>query len=218
MKAIIFGATGLVGSSLLHLLLKNNDFERLIVVTRRPIELSNPKINNQVIDFDRLAEYNLFKGADVVFCCLGTTIRKAGSKAAFELIDLHYPVIISELASRDKIPAMITVSSVGANASSSNFYLKTKGKMEKEVLAQGIDRTVFLQPGLLLGNRKEFRFGEKIGAWVMTLFGWTLVGSLSRFQAVKDEEVANAMIVISTLKEPQTYYNSHSIKLLAKKI
>lgn len=218
MKAIIFGATGLVGSSLLQLLLKNNDFKSLIVVTRRPLELSNPKIFNQVIDFDKLADYNLFKGADVVFCCLGTTIRKAGSKAAFELVDLHYPVKISELASREKIPAMITISSVGANASSSNFYLKTKGRMEKEVLAQGIERTVFLQPGLLLGSRKEFRLGEKIGAWVMTLFGWTLAGSLSRFQAVKDEEVANAMIVISTLQEPQIYYNSYSIKLLAKKI
>jgi uncharacterized protein YbjT (DUF2867 family) len=190
-SAIIFGSTGLVGSCLLEQLLKDPRYGEIKLFVRKTSGISHPKVDEFLIDFDKPDEYrDLIKGDDL-FCCLGTTIKVAGSEAAFRRVDFELVRWCAVCAYENHVKNFLVVSSLGANADSKNFYLRTKGEMEKAVLAFNFDKTVIFRPSMLLGDRKEKRIGESLGKFFMILFS---VFIPKKYRAVEAEDVAAAMI------------------------
>ncbi len=195
--AIIAGATGLTGSHLLNYLIENHDIDKIRVIGRRKPESSSSKIEFLSTDFsDETTLKNFMKG-DLCFCCLGTTIKKAGSKENFKKIDLEIPVLLAQIAHDNKVSAFGVVSSIGAKASSSNFYLRVKGQMEKEILQIPFKNTIIARPSMLLGKRHEFRFGEEAGKFFMKALSFAFMGSLKKYRAIEAETVAQALLVLA---------------------
>ena len=194
--AIVTGATGLVGNSLLTQLLEDPYFTKVISISRRDSGIKHTKLSQYIgpLDDPEFLKTNI-KG-DILFCCVGTTIKKAGSKEAFKRVDLEIPVLMGEIALENQVSAICVVSSIGANANGSNFYLRTKGEMENAILNLGFKKTTIVRPSMLLGNRKEFRFVEEIGKLVMIPSNFLLFGRFKKYRAIKAETVARAMIII----------------------
>lgn len=192
--ALIAGATGLVGSYCLDYLLQSDNYEKVICVTRRAIANSSPKLQQLIADTNNLAEKLKDIKADDVYCCIGTTIKKAGSREAFKQIDYTYVKVLAEQTKMNGAKSFAVVSSIGADACSSNFYLRTKGEMENAVKACGFTKTIILRPSMLLGPRKEFRLGEEIGKVFMKALSFLFVGKLKRYKAIEASQVAKALI------------------------
>ena len=199
--ALVAGASGLVGSNLLNLLINDPAFERVKVITRKPLGIQSEKISELIINFDELNQHAQKLSADVVFCCLGTTIRTAGSQENFRKVDFTYCVELAKVAKSQGAKQFILVSSIGADASSSNFYLKTKGETEEAISALHIDRFAIMRPSMLLGDRKEFRAGELAGKFIMQALSFAFVGGLKKYKGIQAETVARCMITAS--KNPE---------------
>lgn len=195
--AIILGSTGLTGSHLLQLLLKSDIYERVISFVRKSSGVKHPKLSEQVVDFDNEESYKpLIEGNDM-FCCLGTTIKKAGSQEAFEQVDFVYPTHFAKIAAEKGIKQYLIISALGANPQSSNFYMRTKGKCEEELRQIAFQSTSIFRPSLLLGNRHELRIGEKIGEYMMKVLSVFLIGRLKKYRAIKAKKVAYAMFAVA---------------------
>jgi uncharacterized protein YbjT (DUF2867 family) len=204
MKVIIFGATGLIGSYLTDLCLADDTIKEVVIFVRKTTGRNHTKLKEIITNFNQLADYQGDIKGDAVFNCLGTTLKQAGSKAAQTVIDADYPIQIAQFAAQNAIGLMISVSSVGADAQSSNFYLKTKGDMEAGVMKSMHDKAYFLRPSMLTGDRKEFRLGEKIGIAVMKVFDIFLLGSLSHYHSIHGKNVAKAMLNIAKTGKNET--------------
>ncbi|MEI7983183.1 MAG: oxidoreductase [Bacteroidota bacterium] len=192
--AIITGATGLVGKQLLQQLLAHPEYEKVIAVVRRPVEINHEKLTAMVIDFEKLPSALDGVKADDGFCCLGTTIKAAGSKERQYRIDHDYVVEFALGCLNAGVNRFGVVSSIGANASSSNFYLRTKGEMEGDLKKIPFRTLVIVEPSFLMGDRSEFRTGENIAAGIMKIAGPLMVGGLKKYRGVTDTSVAAAMI------------------------
>ena len=214
--AIVFGASGLIGNLLLQKLISDNRYQKIILIVRKSINLEHQKLEEKIIDFNLIEEINSIQ-ADEIYCCIGTTIKKAGSKEAFEAVDLDIPSKIAQLALNNDIQKLFIVSSLGANLHTSNFYLKTKARMEHAVAKNPIDTVIFFRPSLLLGSRKEFRFGELIAKIFMPIIHVFLLGSLKKYRAIKGEVVAQAMInVANSDYEGLHYLESDQVQKIGK--
>ena len=189
--AIVIGATGLIGSTLVKQILENPIYSKVILLLRKPLNISHPKLIQEVINFDKL-DISKIVGDDL-FCAIGTTLKKAGSKEAQYKIDCIYPYEIGKMAKANGVKQFILVSSVGANVESSNFYLKTKGELERKIELLGFQNFVSLRPSLLLGDRQEYRLGEKIGTLLSNILSPLLFGSLRKYRGVEAFDVAKAM-------------------------
>lgn len=187
--ALLLGATGLVGGHLLRQLLENPHYDRVVTLSRRPVDLQHPKLTQAILDFDH-PDASLIKGDDL-YCALGTTLKKAGSKEAQYRIDCTYPAEIGRLAKQNGTQQFLLVSSVGADARSSNFYLKTKGELEEKIRDLGFGHFVAARPSFLLGERSEFRPGEKIGIGIARLLAPLIP---RRYRGIEAEKVARALI------------------------
>ncbi|MBK7312202.1 MAG: NAD(P)H-binding protein [Sphingobacteriaceae bacterium] len=192
MKALVIGSTGLVGEHLLQLLELDNRFTSVTALVRKPGAIRSTKINYEFFDFDNM-NGALLTG-DVLFCALGTTRKKAGSKEAQYKIDLTYNYEAAKLAKQNGVTVLAHVSSLGANSSSSNFYLQVKGKLEDNLKAIGFDRTIIVRPSFILGDRKEFRLGEKIGIVIMKALAFLMQGPLKKYRGVQAAKIAKCMI------------------------
>jgi uncharacterized protein YbjT (DUF2867 family) len=193
-SALVLGATGLVGSACVDLLLADASYERLRVLTRRPYPLSHAKLEAHVVDFDRLGERpELFRAHDI-FCCLGTTIRAAGSQAAFRRVDLDYVVTAARTAVEAGAQQLLVVSALGADPGSRIFYNRVKGEMERAVRALPFRAVWVLRPSLLLGERAEPRPGERIAEAVSRPLRPLLLGPLRRWRPMDARRVALAML------------------------
>jgi uncharacterized protein YbjT (DUF2867 family) len=199
--AIVFGATGQTGTLLTDYLLNSNEFDIVKIIVRKATGKQHPKLHELVNPLTN-PEFiqNEIRG-DVLFCCLGTTIRKAGCQENFNRIDYSLPLSLAKIAKRNNIPCMVTISSVGANAQSNNFYIRVKGEMERDIAAQDIERSVFVRPSLLLGKREELRMGEMISKWLMPLFNPLFLGKLKRYKAIQSSTVARAMVALALENE-----------------
>ncbi len=208
--AMVFGATGLIGSHVVDLLLNAQEYDKVIVISRRPAGYDHPKIENKIIDF---SEKSLKKTgrADIVFCCLGTTIKKAGSKEKFRYVDYHLPLEIAKHCATESIPRLVVVSSIGATTETKNFYLLTKGEMERDVLKQQIPYITFVRPSLLLGSRKEFRFGEEAGKLLAKVLSPLMIGGLKKYKAIHANKVARAMLLIGKSENPGRIFENHEL-------
>ena len=211
-KVLIAGATGLVGSTLLEILTKEITVQEIIVLGRTEPFLISSKIKFVKTDFanpDSISDF--FEGVHTVFCCIGTIIKTAGSKEAFRKVDYGIPETLAKLASEHKVKSMIVVSSIGADAQSSNFYLRTKGEMESVVSSYKISKTVFLRPSLINGQRKEFRWKELVLKVFLTLFSFILVGKFKRYKSIDHDVIAMAMWRISNSANNTQIYESEDI-------
>ncbi|MFV0417534.1 MAG: NAD(P)H-binding protein [Dysgonomonas sp.] len=195
--AIIIGSTGMTGTHLLKILLTSSVYDKVISFVRHSTKISHPKLIQHVVDFDQPESYqDLIEGSDM-FCCLGTTIKKAGSQEAFEKVDLQYPLQFAKIAASKGIKQYSIISSIGANPQSSNFYLRTKGKCEEELRKLAFQSTSIFRPSLLIGNRKEFRLGEKVGKYAMKFFSVFFIGKIKKYKSIKSKNVAYAMYSIA---------------------
>jgi uncharacterized protein YbjT (DUF2867 family) len=192
-SALVLGATGLVGGKCVDLLLQDPSYSLVRVLVRRPSGHRGAGLDERVVDFDRLADHRDLFAVDDVFCCLGTTIRKAGSREAFDRVDVQYPAMAARLAAEAGAGAFAVVSAVGADSGSRIAYNRSKGEMEDAVRATGI-RAWILRPALLLGDRAESRPGERFAELLMKPIAPLLVGPLRRLRPVHAEQVARAMI------------------------
>ncbi|MBL0323803.1 MAG: oxidoreductase [Cytophagaceae bacterium] len=211
MKVIVAGGSGLVGSELLRVLVAEPKITKIISLTRRPLGNTSAKIVEEVVDFENLPS-EIFKDAGAIFCCLGTTIKKAGSKAAFEKVDFEYPLNMALKAKKAGVNNYLLVSSMGANINSGIFYSKVKGKIEKAISDSGIPNVAIFRPSLLLGDRKEFRLGEKISAVLMTFFNPIIP---KKYRGIHVNTVANAMLkTLLSGKKGINIFESDQIQLL----
>ncbi|MDP1844432.1 MAG: semialdehyde dehydrogenase [Sediminibacterium sp.] len=189
--ALLLGATGLTGSLLLNLLLQSEDYKKVIIYVRKSTNQIHPKLVEQIIYYDTI---ETAVEADDVFCCLGTTIKIAKTKEAFEKVDLHYPLKIAALQHKAGSTQFLVVSAMGASASSSIFYSKTKGLMEAGLEAIGFESLYIFRPSFIMGNRKEERTGEKIGIAISKWIASLMVGPLKNYQPVEASAIAASMI------------------------
>ena len=190
-KSIVLGSTGLIGKHLLTYL-GEKDIS-VIAITRRSIKDIPKNASTMIIDFDEFLDQGHLPGCEHIYICLGTTIKKAGSQESFKKVDLDYCLGFAKKARESGATTISLVTSVGANADSKNFYLKTKGKLENEVKAMGFDSVNIFQPGLLLGNRDEIRPLEFLGQYGSFLLNMFLFGSLKKYRSIQASKVANAM-------------------------
>lgn len=197
--ALLAGATGLVGQQVLQNLLETPYYSEVKVLTRRPLGITNPRLTEIITDFDN-PDRALIR-ADDVFCCLGTTIKKAGSKEAFKKVDLDYPVRIAEYAKINGAGKYLIVTAMGADSKSVFFYNRIKGEVQEKLAAMKFDSLHILQPSLLLGNRSEIRTGEKIGEVLSKLFAPLMNGSLKKYKAIESSKVARAMVSLARKPE-----------------
>lgn len=215
MRALVFGGSGMTGQSLLTQLSADKRFTSVISAGRRTLDGPEDRVQQVVVDMEKLDKSEDIFECDIVFVCLGTTIAKAGSKQAFEKVDLHYVSVIAALAASKEVQKIVVISSIGANAESSNFYLRTKGKMEKSILESGVSVAIIVRPGLLLGQRKEFRFGEKIAAVFMKTMDWMLIGKWSNYRSISASDVASGMIQAGLQIQQHTILPTHELRKLA---
>jgi uncharacterized protein YbjT (DUF2867 family) len=216
-SAVVFGSTGLIGRELLNELLSDTEYERVTAVTRRKISMKNPKLEQVIIDdYSGLGRQKDKLKATDYFCCIGTTIKTAGSQEAFRKVDYSIPLQIAKLAADLNVPNLVVVSSIGARADARNFYLRTKGEMEQEVENAYSGNLKFARPSLLMGNREERRFGEKIGIYSMTLLGWMFFGPLRKYRGIHAHDVARAMIKSTRLPAAKRYLESDELIDLLK--
>jgi uncharacterized protein YbjT (DUF2867 family) len=192
--ALVSGASGLVGEQLLQQLLNQIQYTRVIAVARKPLPVSHAKFDQLVTDFGRLPEALHGLKADHGYCCLGTTLKTAGSKKNQYIIDHDYVVSFATACHTAGVQYFAVVSSIGANAGSSNFYLRTKGEMERDLQKIPFRGLYILQPSFLLGDRKEFRAGEKIAIPVMRALKPLMIGGLKKYRGVLASAVAACMI------------------------
>ena len=187
--AIVLGATGLIGKKVTEHLLKNDTYSTVIILVRKPLNINHPRLKQHIFNYDAI-DNTLLKGDDL-FCCLGTTIKTAGSKEAFRKVDLDYVVNVAKASKGNGINHFAVISAMGANKNSTVFYNQIKGEMEEAIKAIGFDSTYVIRPSLLLGDRKEFRFGELIGKFFMITLSFLIP---KKYRAIYDVQVAISMI------------------------
>jgi uncharacterized protein YbjT (DUF2867 family) len=215
--ALILGATGLVGNELVKILLQQNQYEKIHLLVRKPIENHSLSCEVHVVDFDQLHNYaELFRVSDV-YCCLGTTIKKAKSKEAFRKVDYEYPIEAAKLASNCGSEKFLIITAMGANADSSIFYNQVKGQVEEALAKLSLPSVHIFRPSLLLGDRKEFRFGEKIAEKASVFLNLLMVGPLRPYKAIEARTVAAAMAAAAANeKSGVNIYPSHVIEQIAR--
>lgn len=194
-SVLLLGATGLVGRELLSLLLDDGDVQRVAVIARRPSGTKHPKLAEHVFDLGEMdAHAELFR-VDQLFCALGTTIKLAGTQERFRVVDHDYAVTAARLGKAHGARHYLLVSALGANAESRVFYNRVKGEVERDIIALGYRSTTIARPSLLLGNRDEYRRGERIAS----KFAWL---TPSKYKPVQARDVAKALVRLAREDAP----------------
>jgi uncharacterized protein YbjT (DUF2867 family) len=192
----VVGATGLIGGHLVRLLQAESSVETIRIPVRRPVSFSGGKLAVNLIDFTDPESFKLaIDGSDAVFCAVGTTQKKVkGDQQAYRKVDYDIPVNAARFCAETGCPRFLLVSSVGANSSSNNFYLRLKGEVEESVQQQPIRQIAIFRPSILLGNRAESRPGERIGQVSMQALSFLLVGGFKKYKPAEAGTVAAAMV------------------------
>ena len=194
MTVLLLGATGLIGSHCLTILLSDDRFERVVALVRRPLSITHPKLVQVLVDFDKLDNFSAEIKADAVLSTLGTTLRKAGSSVMFTKVDYEYQLKVAEIARRNGAKIFILLSSAGANKKSIVLYTKVKGEVEDAISKLGYEKVIILRPSILLGERTESRPGEAVGQWVAKQLPFIFSGPLTKYKGIPADTVAKAMI------------------------
>jgi len=219
LTAVVLGATGLTGNLVLEELLKDENFVIVRVLTRRKINRSHPKLQQEIVNFNDMDDYTQkFGEGDVIFSCIGTTQKNVkGDKVLYENIDFDIPVNAAKIGISKNYKKFLIVSAIGANENASNFYLKLKGKTEKALKEIPFVSLSIFQPSLINGKRNENRTGEAIAQTVMDLLSFLLLGPLEKYRAIGANNIAKAMVNESKQKKTGVnYYRYNEIMDLAR--
>lgn len=193
-RALLVGATGLVGSHLLRQLAGSKDYRAIATLGRRAPDFRHERVTHHIADLTGDLDTSAVPRADVLFCCLGTTIKKARTEAAFRALDFDLVVSLAKSAASNGTSTFVVVSSVGADPGSRSFYLQIKGEMEQTVSELGFERLGIMRPSYLLGAREEFRPSERLGQIAFRVIEPVLFGGLAKYRSVDAATVAAAMI------------------------
>lgn len=199
--ALILGSTGLVGSVILNELLNDSSYTKVITLVRKPQPIQHSKLIEIVTDFNSVPDFSQINHIDSIFSCLGTTRKQTPDLIAYRKIEIEIPLIYAEIGKTKGLQNFHYVSAIGANKNSSNFYLNMKGEAEYLLQNANIPSLYIYQPSLLIGERKEYRFAEKVGAKIFPIIDLFLMGTLSKYKAMKVENLAKAMIKIDSKDE-----------------
>lgn len=206
--AVVIGATGLIGSHIVDALLKDDDFDLVRILVRRPVKIFHSKLQQEIVNFDDINDYTQkFGSGEIIFCCIGTTQKNVkGDNALYEKIDFDIPVNAAQIGIEKNYKKYLIVSSVGANENSSNFYLRLKGKTENKLKQFAFESISFFRPSMLLGERKEVRRGEKYLQKSLKILSLFLFGSLKKYHSINATDLARAMINESKQDNPSVHY------------
>ncbi|MDB5062310.1 MAG: nucleoside-diphosphate sugar epimerase [Mucilaginibacter sp.] len=207
-KAIIAGASGLIGSNLLNILLEHHQYDEVSVLVRKELPFHHKKLVQLVIDFDELNNYAEAITGHALFCCLGTTKAKTPNKEEYRKIDHDYPLRLAQFAKQNGVSQFHLVSSIGANAKSATFYLKLKGELEEDIQKLKLTTLHIYQPSMLIGDRKENRLAEKILGIIFKIIDPLLVGRFKKYRSIKASTVANAMFKKSLETDTGTFIHT----------
>jgi len=208
--ALIIGGTGLIGKQLTQLLLADKRYSKIVLLLRRQLDMVHDKLIQVVFDFDN-PDSSLVV-ADEIYCCLGTTIKVAGSKAAFYKVDHDYVINTAKAGFLNGVKKFALVSSMGANKGSTIFYNKTKGETEEDARSIGFESLYIFRPSLLLGNRTQFRLGESIGKFLMVPLSFLIP---KKYKPIQASQVARAMVTaMNTVNTGIHIFESDSIATL----
>lgn len=199
--ALVAGSTGLIGSQLLELLLQDSHYNQVIALSRKPLPVTHPKLENVLVNTGEWSKLKPLK-ADHVFCCLGTTMKQAGSKEAFRQVDYEYPLEVAKALLTQGATSYLLVSALGANSKSSIFYNQIKGLTEQAIAGLGYSTFYIFRPSLLLGPRKESRTGEDAAKVFYKIFGWLIP---KKFKGIESIKVARAMLTEAKSEKRGTY-------------
>ena len=206
--AVIIGASGMVGSQVLEQLLKDDDFKLVRSLGRKTLDISHPKLQQEIVNFNNTMDLRQkFGEGDVIFCCVGTTQKKVnGDKEEYRKVDFKIPVNAAKIGIENGFQQYYLVSAIGADLKSSNFYLKIKGETEDAIKVLPFKSIGFFQPSILLGSRNESRPGEKAMQKLMKFFSRLLIGSFKKYRAIDALDVAKAMIEVSKKEIPGVHW------------
>lgn len=203
-----------MGAALLQILLDSPAYTRVTALLRRPLAFSHPKLTQVVADFDQLEQHREYFRVDDVFCCLGTTIKVAGSQAAFRKVDQEYPAAMARLTQESGAQQFLLVTAMGADPNSRIFYNRVKGEAEAAVRTAGLPAVHFFRPSILTGPRAEFRLGERVGIGVMQVLRPLLPRT---YRPIAGRTVAQAMHNVAQQGRGGAHvYESDQIALLGK--
>jgi uncharacterized protein YbjT (DUF2867 family) len=197
--ALLVGASGLIGGHCLRFLLEEPSYTRVTVLVRTPLTIVHEKLVQHIVDFDDLEMFGELLYTDDVYCCLGTTIKKAGTQEAFRKVDYNYPIKLAALTQHCGANQFLLVSALGADPHSRIFYNRVKGEVEEAIRKISFTAFQVFRPSLLLGERKEHRTGEKVGAFIMSGLKYVLTGSLKKYRAIRASNVAKAMVHVAQM-------------------
>ncbi|OXA70147.1 epimerase [Flavobacterium aquidurense] len=193
-KAIVYGASGLVGSYILETLLNNANYEQVIIVVRTALNIEHPKLKTIIGDYNSLSEVVKGIQADEIFIALGTTQKKTPDKKLYYQIDHDYPVLAAKLAKENGAKAVFLVSAIGANAKSSIFYTRMKGETEQDIINLNLDHTNIFRPSMILGDRKESRPLEKVFIGIFKFINPLFVGEMNKYKGIEASDIAKTMV------------------------
>ncbi len=191
--AIVLGSTGLVGNLITLKLLEDSRYNKVKVFVRRSLHLKHLKLEEHIVDFDKIELWKEYLTGDELYSALGTTIKKAGSKEVQYKIDFTYQYEAASAASKNGVKIYLLISSAGANSKSSNFYLRMKGSLDEKVKLLNFEQIRIFQPSILVGDRNEKRFGESLGIKIAGTIT-KIIPALKKYRPIKAAKVAEAMI------------------------
>ncbi len=211
--ALVIGASGLVGRHLVNKLLADPDFSKIIIFVRKKIEISHPKLFQNITDFNSLSSVSESFRGDALFCCIGTTTKQVNSKQEYRKVDYEYPLQVGKICKANNVKHFLLISSIGANIKSRAFYTRLKGEIEQEIIKLDFDRTSIFRPSFLDGEREKTRLRERAGIFFVKIFSPFLTGKLRKCRAIRAEVVAQVMLEMSkNQKEKIKIFESDEIQ------
>ena len=205
--ALIIGSTGLVGKQLTQQLLLDEKYQTVHIFVRREIATDTyqdpeNKLQIHLVDFDDLAQWQSLLHGDELFCCIGTTLKQAGSKSAQRKVDLEIPTEIAQYANQNGVQKVALISSAGANSESASFYLRLKGQLEQNLQALNWKQIAIVRPSFLEGKRDNLRFGEQLAISLYSVLKYIPI--IKRYRPIKAEQVAKRMRELLSREQAET--------------
>jgi uncharacterized protein YbjT (DUF2867 family) len=214
--ALIFGSSGLIGNVLLNLVKKNNNYNKIKLFVRSATDNNDPKVETIQTDFNDLEKHKDSIVGDECFFCIGTTRKDTPDKNEYRRVEYNIPVDVAKIAKSNSVKVFIYVSSLGANPTSSGSYLKNKGQVEEELNNLNFPKLAVIRPSILLGNRKVFRLGERIGIFIMKTLSIFFLGILKKYKPIEAKNVAKAMVAIAQNHDQKTVFESNELNEIEK--
>ncbi|MBU3144909.1 NAD(P)H-binding protein [Clostridium sp. CF012] len=192
-SALVLGASGLVGQDLTKMLIDSSEYNEVTLLVRKKLNIESEKIHQEIVDFNSLEKYRLLFDVDSVFCCLGTTIKIAKTKENFKKVDLEYPITSAQITKGSGKGRFFVISAFGSNEKSKIFYNSVKGTLERRLKDMNLDSLHIFRPSILMGDRKDFRLGERVTLALCKVLPFVFIGKLKKYKPTKTTALAEAM-------------------------